>query len=100
MQLYLFGFLSPDVASEFRPYLHHRPPTYLPLSPISPLPNRSHNPLLPSMNTNLFLPCIPPDLAWVCHPFSACLLYPLVHFILILKKPIAAKDISPSKRSG
>src|SRR5260370_4916387 len=52
---------------------------------------------LGSMKSRFFLPGIAPDLTRIAHAFKARFLYPLVHFILILKEPVAAKDIPPRK---
>src|SRR5712692_2800208 len=50
-----------------------------------------------SMKSRFFLPGIAPDVARIAHSFKARFLYPLIHFILILKEPVAAKDIPPRK---
>ncbi len=49
------------------------------------------------MKSRFFLPGIAPDFARIAHSFEARFLYPLIHFILILKEPVAAKDIPPRK---
>ncbi len=51
------------------------------------------------MKSRFFLAGIVPDVARIAHAFDARFLYPLVHFILILIESVAAKDITPSKRS-
>src|SRR5258708_24314971 len=51
------------------------------------------------MKSRFFLPGIAPDFTRIAHSFKARFLYPLIHFILILKEPVAAKDIPPRKWS-
>ena len=51
------------------------------------------------MKSRFFLSGIVPDFARIAHSFDARFLYPLVHFILILIESVAAKYITPSKRS-
>ena len=51
------------------------------------------------MKSSFFLPGIAPDVARSAHSFAVRFLEPLVHFILILIEPVAAKDIPPRKRS-
>jgi hypothetical protein len=50
------------------------------------------------MKSRFFLPGIAPDVTRIAHAFEVRFLYPLIHFILILKEPVAAKDIPPRKR--
>ncbi len=54
--------------------------------------------LLGAVNADFFVTGIAPDFTWVCYPFSSCFLSPFVHLVLILKKPITAKDIAACKR--
>ena len=51
------------------------------------------------MKSGLFLPGIAPAVARSAHAFAVRFLEPLVHFVLILIKAVAAKDIPPRKRS-
>src|SRR5260221_1279909 len=51
------------------------------------------------MKSRFFLPGIAPDFTRIAHSFKARFLYPLIHFILILKEPVAAKDFPPRKWS-
>ena len=60
----------------------------------------SHNgvsptPLLPTMHADFFLPGVTPNIAGVCYPLSLCFLNPGTHFILVLKEPVAAKNLAP-----
>ncbi len=52
-----------------------------------------------SMKSSFFPPGRAPDVARNAHAFAARFLYPLVHFIRILKESVAAKDIPPRKRN-
>src|SRR5438876_11062422 len=51
------------------------------------------------MQSRFFLPGIAPDVAPIAHAFAVRFLEPLVQFMFILVEPVAAKDISPRKRS-
>ncbi len=54
--------------------------------------------LLPPVDADFFLAGIAPDFAWIGDPLDSCFLNPGTHFILVLKEPVATKDLAPCER--
>ena len=46
------------------------------------------------MNADFFLTSITENFSWVCHSFGSRFLRPSAHFIFILVKSVAAKDMT------
>ena len=51
------------------------------------------------MQSRFFLPGVAPDVARIAHALAVRFLEPLVKLILVLVEPVAAKDMTPCKRS-
>ena len=55
--------------------------------------------LLTPVDADFFLTSITENFSWIGHSSGSCFLRPGAHFIFILIKAVAAKDIPPSKGS-